>query len=162
MATLARGSGENVKFRENRIAIDSQNFKSEDLSVTVDLKAFDFKPGDELYYYWAAMDNRSPEPNFSRSDTYFLNYVDSSGIEEDEIIGMAIHVMPEYFRSQWQIIIDTENLIATQKSKSEQEFNAASNLIGSDQKLLRMRYGQVNISVKRIRKLTTVLNRWIS
>lgn len=162
MATLARGSGENVKFRENRIAIDSQNFKSEDLSITLDLKAFDFKPGDELYYYWVAMDNRSPEPNFSRSDNYFLNYVDSSGIQEGDLIGMAIHVMPEYFRSQWQIIIDTENLIATQKSKSEQEFNAASNLIGSDQKLLRMRYGQVNISVKRIRKLTTVLNRWIS
>ncbi|PZX55593.1 hypothetical protein [Algoriphagus chordae] len=142
VATLARGSGENVKFRENRIAIPSQNFKSKELSVALDLNAFDFKPGDELYYYWAARDNRSPEPNFSRSDTYFLNYVDSSGIQEEELIGMAIHVMPEYFRSQRQIIIDTESLIAAQKSKSENEFNSASNLIGSDQKLLRMRYGQ--------------------
>lgn len=142
VATLARGSGENVKFRENRIAIPAQNFKTEDLSVTLDLDAIDFKPGDELYYYWAAMDNRFPDPNFSRSDTYFLNFVDSSGIQEEELIGMAIHVMPEYFRSQRQIIIDTENLLATQKSKSAQDFNAASNLIGSDQKLLRMRYGQ--------------------
>lgn len=142
VATLARGSGENVKFRENRIAIPSKNFKSKELSVTLDLNSFDFRPGDELYYYWAAMDNRLPEPNFSRSDTYFLNYVDSTGIEEQDLIGMAIHVMPEYFRSQRQIIIDTENLIATQKSKSAQEFNSASNLIGSDQKLLRMRYGQ--------------------
>lgn len=142
VATLARGSGENVKFRENRIAIPNKDFKSADLSVNLDLKSFDFKPGDELYYYWAAMDNRSPEPNFSRSDTYFLNYVDTSGIQEEDLIGMAIHVMPEYFRSQRQIIIDTENLLATQKSKSEKEFNAASNLIGSDQKLLRMRYGQ--------------------
>ena len=142
VATLARGSGENVKFRENRIAIPAQNFKSKDLSVTLDLKAFDFKPGDELYYYWAAMDNRSPEPNFSRSDTYFLNYLDSTGIEEQDLIGMAIHVMPEYFRSQRQIIIDTESLIGSKKSKSDKAFNSASNLIGSDQKLLRMRYGQ--------------------
>ncbi|WP_339752439.1 hypothetical protein [Algoriphagus aquimarinus] len=142
VATLARGSGENVKFRENRIAIPNKDFKSADLSVKLDLKSFDFRPGDELYYYWAAMDNRTPEPNFSRSDTYFLNYVDTSGIQEEDIIGMAIHVMPEYFRSQRQIIIDTENLLATQKSKTEKEFNSASNLIGSDQKLLRMRYGQ--------------------
>src|SRR5690606_20592372 len=85
---------------------------------------------------------RFPEPNFSRSDTYFINYVDSTGVDEQELIGMAIHVMPEYFRSQRQIIIDTENLIATKKSKSEKEFNSTSNEIGSDQKLLRIRYGQ--------------------
>ncbi|WP_339877546.1 hypothetical protein [uncultured Algoriphagus sp.] len=142
VATLARGSGENVKFRENRIPLGKSNFKSEKLFAKLDLEALDFKPGDELYYYWAAMDNRTPTPNFSRSDTYFINYVDSTGVEEQDIIGMAIHVMPEYFRSQRQIIIDTENLIASKKSKSEKEFNSASNVIGSDQKLLRMRYGQ--------------------
>ncbi|RAI88464.1 hypothetical protein [Algoriphagus yeomjeoni] len=142
VATLARGSGENVRFRESRIPIPQQNFKSRDLTVTLDLNSFDFNPGDELYYYWAAMDNRLPEPNFSRSDTYFINYVDSTGVDEQELIGMAIHVMPEYFRSQRQIIIDTENLISTKKSKSEKEFNSTSNEIGSDQKLLRMRYGQ--------------------
>lgn len=142
VATLARGSGENVRFRESRIPIPQQNFKSQDLTVTLDLNSFDFNPGDELYYYWAAMDNRLPEPNFSRSDTYFINYVDSTGVDEQELIGMAIHVMPEYFRSQRQIIIDTENLIASKKRKSEKEFNSTSNEIGSDQKLLRMRYGQ--------------------
>lgn len=142
VATLARGSGENVRFRESRIPIPQQNFKSKDLTVILDLNSFDFNPGDELYYYWAAMDNRWPEPNFSRSDTYFINFVDSTGVDGQQLIGMAIHVMPEYFRSQRQIIIDTENLIATKKSKSEKEFNSTSNEIGSDQKLLRMRYGQ--------------------
>ncbi len=142
VATLARGSGENVKFRENRIPIGRQNFKSEELSVKLDLKALDFKPGDELYYYWAAIDNRTPEPNFSRSDTYFVNYVDSAGMTEEALIGMAIHVMPEYFRSQRQIIIDTEKLLANQKKMTKQEFNAISNEIGHDQKMLRLRYGQ--------------------
>src|SRR5690606_27447058 len=65
VATLARGSGENVKFRENRIPVSRKNFKSEDLSVRLDLNALDFRHGDELYYYWAAVDNKTPEPNFS-------------------------------------------------------------------------------------------------
>lgn len=142
VATLARGSGENVKFRENRIPVSRKNFKSEDLSVRLDLNALDFRHGDELYYYWAAVDNKTPEPNFSRSDTYFINYVDSAGLGEEELIGMAIHVMPDYFRSQRQIIIDTQKLLAEQKSMSEKEFNAASNEIGYDQKMLRLRYGQ--------------------
>lgn len=142
VATLARGSGENVKFRENRILVAEKNFRSADISVPLDLNALDFRQGDELYYYWAAIDNKSPAPNFSRSDTYFINYVDSTGMTEEELVGMAIHVMPEYFRSQRQIIIDTEKLLAKKKSITEQEFNSTSNEIGYDQKMLRLRYGQ--------------------
>ncbi len=142
VATLARGSGENVKFRETRISIQQKNFKASKIDLNLDLKALDFKPGDELYYYWAAIDNRRPEPNFSRSDTYFLNFVDSTGMTEEQVMGMAIHVMPDYFRSQRQIIIDTEKLIASKKSIAERAFNVTSNEIGYDQKLLRLRYGQ--------------------
>lgn len=142
VATLARGSGENVKFRETRIPISKKNFKTATLDVNLDLKALDFKPGDELYYYWAAIDNKRPEPNFSRSDTYFLNFVDSTGMTEEQLMGMAIHVMPDYFRSQRQIIIDTEKLLASKKSITERAFNVTSNEIGYDQKLLRLRYGQ--------------------
>lgn len=142
VATLARGSGENVKFRENRIPIDKRNFKSSELRSVLDLKALDFKQGDELYYYWAALDNKSPEPNFSRTDTYFLKYLDSTEVSEAELAGMAIHVLPEYFRSQRQIIIDTEKLIAQKKGLGKQVFNSTSNEIGYDQKLLRLRYGQ--------------------
>lgn len=142
VATLARGSGENVKFRETRIPIPKKNFKSAKLDVNLDLNALDFKPGDELYYYWAAIDNKRPEPNFSRSDTYFLNFVDSTGMTEEQLMGMAIHVMPDYFRSQRQIIIDTEKLLDSKKSITDQVFNSTSNEIGYDQKLLRLRYGQ--------------------
>ncbi len=142
VATLARGSGENVKFRENRIPIDQRNFKTSELKSVLDLKALDFKQGDELYYYWAALDNKSPEPNFSRSDTYFLKYLDSTAVSEADLAGMAIHVLPEYFRSQRQIIIDTEKLIAQKKALKTQVYNSTSNEIGFDQKLLRLRYGQ--------------------
>jgi hypothetical protein len=142
VATLARGSGENVKFRENRIPIDKRNFQSSELRSVLDLNALDFKQGDELYYYWAALDNKSPEPNFSRSDTYFLKYLDSTAVSEADLAGMAIHVLPEYFRSQRQIIIDTEKLITQKKALKTQVYNSTSNEIGYDQKLLRLRYGQ--------------------
>lgn len=142
VATLARGSGENVKFREIRIPVSKQNFKSAKIQLELDLKALDFKPGDELYYYWAAIDTKRPEPNLARSDTYFLNFVDSTGMTEEQLMGMAIHVMPDYFRSQRQIIIDTEKLIGSKKSIAERTFNERSNEIGYDQKLLRLRYGQ--------------------
>lgn len=142
VATLARGSGENVKFRESRIDIMNRSFQSENVATELDFEALGFQQGDELYYYWAAIDNKYPEPNFSSSDTYFIKYVDANGLGETELAGMAITVLPDYFRSQRQIIIDTEKLIAERKSMPKQTFNETSNTIGYDQKLLRLRYGQ--------------------
>lgn len=142
VATVARGSGENVKFREVRFPVSNTAFKTGNVSKSIDLKALNFAPGDELYYYWAAVDNKSPEPNFSKSDTYFLVYKDTSALKESELATMAVNILPEYFRSQRQIIIDTEKLIAKRNKMSKQEFNSTSNEIGFDQKALRIRYGQ--------------------
>lgn len=147
VATVARGSGENVKFREVRMPLGQTNFRQANLTKTLDLKALDFAPGDELYYYWAAFDNRRPEPNFTKSDTYFVVYKDTTQAEEGELATMAVNMMPEYFRSQRQIIIDTEKLLAKRKKmgaqwRSTQAFRSQSNEIGFDQKVLRLRYGQ--------------------
>ncbi|NBA89088.1 hypothetical protein GVN16_25145 [Emticicia sp. CRIBPO] len=142
VATLARGSGENVKFREVRFPVGQANFKTASVSKTIDLKALNFAPGDELYYYWGAVDNKRPEPNFTKSDTYFIVYKDTSATEEGDLATMAMNIMPEYFRSQRQIIIDTEKLIAKRKKMDKKEFNSTSNEIGFDQKALRLRYGQ--------------------
>lgn len=142
VATLARGSGENVKFREVKLPLGPANFKTATLSKTIDLAALNFAPGDELYYYWAAFDNRQPEPNFAKSDTYFLVYKDTTNVDDAELTTMAVNAMPEYFRSQRQIIIDTEKLIAKRKKLDKPTFNSTSNEIGYDQKVLRLRYGQ--------------------
>ncbi len=142
VATVARGSGENVKFREVRMRLGQADFKEANIQKTIDLNALQFAPGDELYYYWAAVDNRQPEANFSKSDTYFVVYKDTAKVEEAELATMAVNIMPEYFRSQRQIIIDTEKLIAKRKRLKTNEFNATSNEIGFDQKVLRLRYGQ--------------------
>ncbi|WP_064197017.1 MULTISPECIES: hypothetical protein [Emticicia] len=142
VATLARGSGENVKFREVKIPLSQSNFKSATISKTIDLRALNFTPGDELYYYWAAIDNKRPSPNFSKSDTYFIVYKDTAQVEESDLATMAMNIMPEYFRSQRQIIFDTEKLIAKRNKLKKQDFNDISNNIGFDQKALRLRYGQ--------------------
>ncbi len=142
VATLARGSGEAVKFREVKIPLGKTNFKEATLSKVLDLTAFQFAPGDELYYYWAAFDNRQPEPNFTKSDTYFLVYKDTTKLDEAALATMAVNAMPEYFRSQRQIIIDTEKLIAKRGKIPAKPFNGTSNEIGFDQKVLRLRYGQ--------------------
>jgi hypothetical protein len=142
VATLARGSDENVKFREVKFPITQVNFKQANISNNIDLKALNFAPGDELYYYWAAFDNKKPTPNYAKSDTYFIVYKDTSQTEEADLATMAMNIMPEYFRSQRQIIIDTEKLIAKRKKLSKEDFNSTSNEIGFDQKALRLRYGQ--------------------
>ncbi|WP_420150600.1 hypothetical protein [Spirosoma sp.] len=142
VATVARGSGENVKFREIKMPLDQRNFKEARITKTLDLNALQFAPGDELYYYWAAFDNRQPEPNFTKSDTYFVVYKDTTKTEESELATMAVNIMPEYFRSQRQIIIDTEKLIAGRKKMAPKPFKSQSNEIGFDQKALRLRYGQ--------------------
>ena len=147
VATVARGSGENVKFREMKFSLSQTTFREAKLTKTLDLKALQFAPGDELYYYWGAFDNRQPEPNFTKSDTYFVVYKDTTKLEDSELATMAVNIMPEYFRSQRQIIIDTEKLIATRKKMADKanppkSFKSQSNEIGFDQKALRLRYGQ--------------------
>ncbi|HEX9955673.1 MAG TPA: hypothetical protein VGA96_00410, partial [Fibrella sp.] len=151
VATLARGSGENVKFRESRFSptlsavsgsAGNGTFKTAQASHTLDLAKLGFAPGDELYYYWAAIDNRQPEPQLTKSDTYFVVFKDTARNEEAELATMAVNIMPEYFRSQRQIIIDTDKLIAKRKKLAAKAFNAESNEIGFDQKVLRLRYGQ--------------------
>lgn len=142
VATVARGSGENVKFREVKWPVGSTNFHEAYISKNIDLKALNFSPGDELYYYWAAFDNKTPEPNFTKSDTYFVVFKDTSSKDESDLATMAMNILPEYFRSQRQIIIDTEKLIKKRNKIKPAVFNSESNEIGYDQKVLRLRYGQ--------------------
>ena len=55
---------------------------------------------------------------------------------------MSKRVMPAYFRSQRQIIIDTEALIRERRRLAADAFVVKSDTIGVDQRLLRLRYGQ--------------------
>jgi hypothetical protein len=59
-----------------------------------------------------------------------------------EGMDLGVNLKPEYFRSQRQIIIETEQLLKDRDTLGVQEFNNLSNNLGIDQKLLRLRYGK--------------------
>ena len=152
VATVAKGSGEAVKFREQTIPFDGGD--NEDGPVTgsdtarrftrtLDLAALGLEPGDELYFYVEARDNRQPTPNRTRSETRFLVLQGTDKPVSTPGRGVAgVNLVPQYFRSERQLIIDTEKLLADRPTLPDKEFRARANDLGADQALLRLRYGQ--------------------
>lgn len=145
VATVSKGSGESVKFREEQLSFDTNintGAKTQNLTKTINLDAMKMEPGDELYFYVHASDLKSPNPNTSRSETYFMAIKDTVtntfGVEGT----LGVDRMPDYFRSQRQLIIDTEKLIKKRGNISQEDFNFTSNELGFDQKALRIKYGE--------------------
>jgi hypothetical protein len=138
---LSSGSGEAVKFKEQHLLFS--NFraggKTYNLQKLLDLKTLGMQPGDELYFYVRATNNHNQE---KRSDVYIVRLPDTTQLMSMEGMVNGIDLKPEYFRSQRQIIIETELLIKGKDTISTQEFNNRSNNLGIDQKLLRLRYGK--------------------
>jgi hypothetical protein len=146
IATVAKGTGEAVKFREQQIAFDVDEAVengSRRFSKTLDLIALGLEPGDELYFHVEAADNRQPASNRARSETRFIVLKGAEQIASTPAAGVTgVNLVPEYFRSQRQIIIDTEKLIADRATLPAGEFQQRANSLGIDQQLLRQRYGQ--------------------
>jgi hypothetical protein len=99
----------------------------------------DMAPGDELYFYVEVSDNHAQS---TRSDTYIISLQDTAQVTLADAMTMGINPVPEYFRSQRQIIIDTEKLLKGASRLNEEVFKGRSNNIGIDQKVLRLRYGK--------------------
>lgn len=145
IATVSKGAGESVKFREEKVRFDgaiSKGRKSLQLQQRLDLDVLQMDPGDELYFYVEALDQKVPSPNIARSETYFAVIRDTITDEFAVEGGLGVDLMPDYFRSQRQLIIDTEKLIADRPNISEKDFKFRSNELGFDQKQLRLKYGQ--------------------
>ncbi|WP_370087719.1 DUF4175 family protein [Ekhidna sp.] len=143
VATITKGSGESVKFREQRIAIPGGvRGKKVIRPVSFDLDKLNMEPGNELYFYVTAFDNKLPKSQQSRTDTYFVVLKDTAEVEFSLQGALGVDLMPDFFRSQLQIIIDTKKLIEEKGQISEYDFNFESNALGYDQKQLRLKYGQ--------------------
>lgn len=111
------------------------------LNKQFDLTALEMEPGDELYFTVVATDNRSPDGLENRSRTYILRWLD----EDNAVVladGMVLDILPEYFKSQRQIIIETKQLIADNRLLSTAEFNHTSKQLGFAQGDLKVKYGQ--------------------
>ncbi len=145
IATVSKGSGESVKFREEKLNFKetiSKGLKSVRATKTLDLNALKMEMGDELYFYIEAFDEKRPKRNVSRSETYFAVIKDTVSEQYGVEGTLGVDQMPDYFRSQRQLIIDTEKLIKDKPSITMTEFKSRSNELGFDQKALRLKYGQ--------------------
>jgi hypothetical protein len=145
IATVSKGTGESVKFREEKLnfrEVISKGDKSINATKTLDLNSLKMELGDELYFYIEAFDEKQPMRNVSRSETYFAVIKDTVSEQYGVEGTLGVDQMPDYFRSQRQLIIDTEKLIKDKPSISSKEFKSRSNELGFDQKALRLKYGQ--------------------
>jgi hypothetical protein len=144
IATVSKGSGESVKFREEKLMFEQgvkTGFKSMELTKRIRLDEMNMGPGDELYFYIEAKDVKRPQANSSRSETFFAVIKDTTTYNFEVEGTLGVDQMPEYFRSQRQLILDTEKLIKERPKLPKKEFNFKSNELGFDQKALRIKYG---------------------
>jgi hypothetical protein len=140
-ATVASGKGEAVNFKETKIPLKTSFNNQRSIQVTQQLllSGMGMNPGDELYFYINAKDNHGQQ---SRSDMYFVSIQDTTELMSMAAMDNGVNLVPEYFRSQRQIIIDTEKLLKERATLSETDFKNRSNDLGIDQKMLRLRYGK--------------------
>ena len=142
--TLARGSGENVRFSDREMPIPaSANPKQRRFDRRFTLAELGMEPGDELYFFVRAADNATT-PQMTQSPTYTLR-LPGPQAEGEQSTALPMLVKPENLRSQRQIIIDTEQLLADMRANPRMPkatIRARSETIAGDQGVLRRRYGQ--------------------
>ncbi|WP_295990885.1 DUF4175 family protein [Rugamonas sp.] len=143
--TLARGSGENIRFSDREVPLPGggdPHVRSWRKEWT--LAELGMEPGDELYFFVRATDNAPEHPHTTQSPTYTLRL---PGPESEDLDASALPSMakPESLRSQRQVIIDTEQLVADLAANPKMSAAAQrdrSEAIATDQAALRLRYGQ--------------------
>ena len=139
----AQGAGDQVKVREQRLPLTGDgDARSRRYRHRLDLKALGYGQGDDLIVRLTVADQRAPTPQSSSSPSLILRWpADSSAVGEG-LEGGLQKVAPAYFRSQRQIIIDTEALQAARPTISANQLQEQADTLGVDQKILRLRYGE--------------------
>jgi hypothetical protein len=141
--TMTEGSGENMGFREEvRRLAGRGDRRSRRFSHQLDLDALGLSEGDDLIVHFVVRDNRAGGVQSTRSASHILRWPPPQASEDSGMDGVLQKVLPAYFASQRQIIIDAEALVAERPRLRDETFAARSDTIAVDQRLLRLRYGQ--------------------
>jgi hypothetical protein len=143
--TLARGSGENIRFSDKEVPLpQSADPHVRNWQKQWTMAELGMEPGDELYFFVRATDNAPGTPHTTQSPTYTLR-LPGPAAESLESTALPTMIKPENLRSQRQIIIDTEQLVADLKANPRMPadtLRSRSEAIAGDQAKLRLRYGQ--------------------
>lgn len=140
--TVTKGDGENVTYQQRMMALAGRGEARRKLfSATLDLAREGLGPGGDLIVQLVVSDNRAPARQEVEGPSVILRWPAELALA-DGLDGMMAKVMPAYFRSQRQIIIDAEALVAQRRRTPPDAFLDRSNGLGNDQAQLRLRYGQ--------------------
>lgn len=141
--TNAKGTGENITVLRATIALRGEgDARARRYRHAVALAPYALEPGDDLIARLTVRDNRTPEPQLAQSASYILRAPFAAVGESSGVEGLVRDTLPAYFRSQRQVIIDTEALVAESAKLSNDVLVDRSDAIGVDQRILRLRYGQ--------------------
>lgn len=141
--TVTRGSGEAITFEDRTMPLRGRgDARALTFRATLDPIALGLEEGGDLVAQLEVRDNRAPEPQRARSASLILRWPPPVPVDADGLEGLARDVLPAYFRSQRQIIIDAEALLAEQPRIERSVFEGRSDALGVDQRILRLRYGQ--------------------
>lgn len=141
--TIAQGEGENVTFRERMLMVRGLGEpRRRRFTADLNLAALGLQPGGDLVAQLTVTDGRSPGPQVVRGPAVILRWPAQAVDQPSGLELMSKRVLPAYFRSQRQIIIDTEALIKQRRRLVAAAFTEKSDTIGVDQRTLRLRYGQ--------------------
>jgi hypothetical protein len=144
LVALVGGRGEGATFRERTFAVEVESRRGPAAIVVarlVNLDSLGVAPGDEVLLTFEAFDRREPRPQSTRSETIFITMLDTTATGTTTLPGIALNVEPAYFRSQRQIILDTEALLRDIRLGRGGDVMRRSMDIGYEQHLLRIRYG---------------------
>ena len=137
------GSGENITSKEQALTLRGTGTgKRRRYGHTFALGALGLVPGDDLIVQLVVSDLQAPRPHEVASPSLILRWPPEVQEQAAGLDGMMKKVMPAYFRSQRQIIIDAEALLKEKPRITADEYLQRSDTIGVDQRLLRLRYGQ--------------------
>lgn len=142
LATLASGSDELVEFRDQTLPLAARpQARRQVVRRTLDLAALGLVAGAELYLRAEVRDNRRPQANVERSPTVVVRLPIERTESADLAAGIPMLVGPELLRSQRQIVVDTERLLAEAPRLAASEVARRSRSLALDQRAVRMRYG---------------------
>ena len=137
------GEGENISASERTLSLNASGpARKRRFAYVFDLARSGLTVGNDVIVQLSVRDTRQPRPQTVRSASVILRWPPEEVGMATGLDGLMLQVLPAYFRSQRQIIIDAEKLIGEQRKISADVFTKRSDAIGVDQHVLRLRYGQ--------------------
>ena len=143
VATRPEGDGEHVTFATETLDWTARidDSRASTVRQQLDLVALGAAPGRELYITFAARDSRPDKAQETRSTALVVRWDRQDQRPDIVLDNQVVAVEAEYFRSQRQIIIDTEALLEQRPELGLAAVAQRAQNLAFDERALRMRYG---------------------